>query len=82
MGTVTEEATRGLLFARGDLETCTYALPLSEGDQVTVEVESASVSIEVEPRGETARFVLKITARGEVEDETLAPQTLRTACRR
>lgn len=77
VGTVTEEATRGLLFARGDLETCTYALPLSEGDQVTVEVESASVSIEVEPRGETARFVLKITARGEVEDETLAPQTLR-----
>lgn len=77
VGTVTEEATRGLLFARGDLETCTYALPLSEGDQVTVEVESASVSIEVEPRGETARFILKITARGEVEDETLAPQTLR-----
>lgn len=76
-GSLGVEATRGLLFARDELETCTYALSLGEGDQVTVEVEHSSTSLSVETQGDTARFVLHIQAQGEVADETLSPQTLR-----
>lgn len=72
-GELDEAATRGLLFGRGDLQTCTYPLSLpgtaEEPERLTVEVVSSKTKVHIRPEGEAAVIRLTITCSATVLEE-------------
>ena len=69
-GELDEAATRGLLFGRGDLQTCTYLLSLpgtaEDPERLTVEVVSSKTKVHIRPEGEAAVIRLTITCSATV----------------
>ena len=72
-GELDEAATRGLLFGRGDLQTCTYLLSLpgtaEDPERLTVEVVSSKTKVHIRPEGEAAVIRLTITCSATVLEE-------------
>lgn len=72
-GELDEEATRGLLFGRGDLQTCTYPLSLpgtaEDPERLTVEVTSSKTKVRIWPEGEAAVIRLTISCKATVLEE-------------
>ena len=72
-GELDEAATRGLLFGRGDLQTCTYPLSLpgtaEDPERLTVEVVSSKTKVHIRPEGEAAVIRLTITCSATVLEE-------------
>ena len=72
-GELDEAATRGLLFGRGDLQTCTYPLSLpgaAQGaEKLTVEVTSSKTRVHIRPEGQAAAIRLTITCSATVLEE-------------
>ena len=72
-GELDEAATRGLLFGRGDLQTCTYPLSLpgtaEEPERLTVEVVSSKTKVRIRPEGEAAVIRLTISCKATVLEE-------------
>lgn len=71
------DATRGLLFLRGELETSPYVLELGDQGRITAEVERASCSIRVEREGDGVRFHISVDVRAEIADETKPQKMMR-----
>ena len=75
-GELDESATRGLLFARNELEQCLYVLPLEDGRSTTVELHSSDTDIRSERVGDRVHFTLSINSTAEITEETdLRPLT-------
>ena len=77
-GDLDPEATRGLLFARGDLEQCLYVLELPEdmgGGRVTVSVKNVHTTITVTQKDSTAEFAIQVTCDAEILEEYM-PENL------
>lgn len=73
-GELDSDATRGLLFARGDLASTLYTLELSGRQTLTVAVYDTHTSLKLQPgAGETGTYAFTITCNAEILEES-APE--------
>lgn len=78
VGDLNQNATRGLLFARGDLDQCLYVLDLPEdlgGGRITLSVKNARTDIRITPTGNTAEFAFHVNCDAEILEEYM-PENL------
>lgn len=62
-------ATRGLLFARGEVERCLYTLEIPQLGPITAEVQSASTVIDITADGDKPVFTFHVSCKAEIEEE-------------
>lgn len=78
VGDLDQNATRGLLFARGDLDHCLYVLDLppdlGEG-RITLSIQNARTQVSVTPKGNAAEFAFHVSCEAEILEEYM-PENL------
>ncbi len=77
VGELDDDATRGLLFARGDLDSTLYTLELNQDQRLTVEVYNARTSVRLQPAdsltaadGRSGAYTFTITCDAGIVEES------------
>ena len=68
-GELDESATRGLLFARNEVEQCLYVLTLANGHKVTVEIHASDTDVRAQRAGDNVDFRFSVSSTAEITEE-------------